>query len=58
LANRDPKAVLVRVSWDKPGIETWPYAGKEYKVLSLPFYLLDRGQELITEFINTSPRIL
>lgn len=52
LGNRDKNAILVRVSWDDLNCETWKFAEKEFKVLSLPFYLLDRGQELIAEYIN------
>ena len=40
--------IPVRVSWDKLGIEKYKYSGKEYKILSLPFYLLERWEEFIT----------
>lgn len=44
----DPgKVIPVRVSWDKLGIEKYKYSGKEYKILSLPFYLLERWEEFI-----------
>ncbi|MEK7168679.1 MAG: AAA family ATPase [Patescibacteria group bacterium] len=39
----------VRVSWDKLGIEKYQHSGKNYKILNIPFYLLDR----IYEFLNT-----
>ncbi len=45
----DPgKVIPVRVSWDKLGIEKYKYSGKEYKILSLPFYLLERWEEFIS----------
>ncbi|PIV70930.1 hypothetical protein COW57_02485 [Candidatus Roizmanbacteria bacterium CG17_big_fil_post_rev_8_21_14_2_50_39_7] len=43
--------IPVRVSWDKMGIEKYKYSGKEYKIVSLPFYLLERWEE----FISASP---
>ena len=43
--------IPVRVSWDKLGIEKYKYSGKEYKIVSLPFYLLERWEE----FISASP---
>ena len=45
------KVIPVRVSWDKLGIEKYKYSGKEYKIVSLPFYLLERWEE----FISASP---
>jgi predicted AAA+ superfamily ATPase len=48
LGNIDPNAILVRVSWDNLGVESWKYAGKEYPILSLPFYLIDRYQDFLT----------
>lgn len=48
LGNIDPTAALVRVSWDNLGIESWKFAGKEYSILSLPFYLIDRYQDFLT----------
>jgi hypothetical protein len=48
LATIDPNAILVRVSWDNLGVESWKYAGKEYPILSLPFYLIDRYQDFLT----------
>ncbi len=50
LGNIDPTAVLVRVSWDSLGIESWKFAGKEYQILSLPFYLIDRYQDFLKAF--------
>lgn len=41
------KVIPVRVSWDKLGEEKYQYSGREYKVLSLPFYLLERWKELV-----------
>jgi len=48
LGNIDPTAALVRVSWDNLGIESWKFAVKEYPILSLPFYLIDRYQDFLT----------
>jgi len=31
------------------GIEKYKYSGKEYKIVSLPFYLLERWEEFITK---------
>jgi predicted AAA+ superfamily ATPase len=47
LGNMDPTAALVRVSWDDLKNETWKFSGKEYKVLSIPFYLIDRWQDFL-----------
>lgn len=48
----DPgKIIPVRVSWDTLGTENYSYIGKEYKILSLPFYLLERWEEFIKEFV-------
>lgn len=44
--------VLVRISWDNLNVERWKFAGKTYRLLSLPFYLIDRWQELINQFIG------
>lgn len=48
LGNIDPTAALVRVSWDNLGSESWKFAGKDYPILSLPFYLIDRYQDFLT----------
>ena len=48
----DPgKVIPVRVSWDTLGTENYNYSGKEYKIVSLPFYLLERWEDLIKEFV-------
>lgn len=48
----DPgKVIPVRVSWDKLGTENYNYSGKEYKIVSLPFYLLERWEDFIKEFV-------
>ncbi len=48
----DPENVIpVRVSWDTLGTENYRYSGKEYKILSLPFYLLERWGDFIGEFV-------
>ena len=41
------KVIPVRVSWDNLKMETSRFNGKDYKILSLPFYLLERWEELI-----------
>lgn len=41
--------IPVRVSWDPFGIENYKYNGKKYKILSVPFYLLEK----IDEFLET-----
>jgi|SRR3989344_2127133 len=41
------KVIPVRVSWDKLGMEKYKYSGKEYDILSLPFYLLERWEEIV-----------
>ena len=47
MGNSDQTVVLVRVSWDDLGYKTWKLSGKEYRVLSLPFYLIDRWQDFL-----------
>lgn len=37
----------IRISWDKLGIENYQHNNKKYKILSIPFYLLENWQELI-----------
>ena len=37
----------IRISWDKLGIEKYQHGNKKYKILSVPFYLLEKWQELI-----------
>lgn len=45
----DPgKVIPIRVSWDTLGMEKYKYRGKEYRILSLPFYLLTRWEEFIS----------
>lgn len=41
------KVIPVRVSWDKFGIEKYKYSNKNYKILNIPFYLLERIDELL-----------
>lgn len=48
--------VPVRISWDEPGIETYEYASKKYKVYKIPFYLLERWQELVPPSLLFSHR--
>lgn len=48
MGDMDSTVRLVRVSWDDLGIESWKLAGKEYRVVSIPFYLIDRWQDFLT----------
>lgn len=41
------KVLPVRVSWDSFGVEEYNHGGKKYKILSLPFYLLERIDEFL-----------
>lgn len=41
------KVIPVRVSWDKFGIEKYRYSNKKYEILNIPFYLLERIDELL-----------
>ena len=41
------KVIPVRVSWDQFGVERYKYSGKEYKILSIPFYLLERVEKFL-----------
>lgn len=46
------KVIPVRVSWDKLGREKYTYNGKVYDILSLPFYLLERWEDVVErEFV-------
>lgn len=47
LADIDPSVTLVRISWDPLGLESHHHGEKNYKILSVPFYLVDRIMELI-----------
>jgi hypothetical protein len=51
LINSGSNVIPVRVSWDNLMIGKYEYAGKKYRILSLPFYLIDRWQDLIAQFI-------
>lgn len=42
------KVIPVRVSWDKQGMENYKYNKKNYKIISIPFYLLDRIDEFLS----------
>ena len=46
------KVIPVRVSWDGLGVEEYQYSGKKYKILSVPFYLLERIDEFLAS-LNT-----
>lgn len=41
------KVIPVRVSWDELGVEKYTYNGKNYKILSIPFYLLERIDDFL-----------
>jgi len=51
MADLDNTIISVRVSWNGLGEETLKYNNKEYKVLSLPFYLIDRYQDFLGQVI-------
>lgn len=44
--------IPVRISWDKLGIERYEYGGKKYKILSLPFYLLEKIDNYLEMLYN------
>jgi hypothetical protein len=52
MGNLDPAVSLVRVSWDALKKETWKFSGKEYPVLSIPFYLIDRWQDFLMQYLS------
>jgi len=52
MGNTNPDILLVRISWDNLNIERWNFDGKQYKVLSLPFYLIDRWEDLVNQFMS------
>jgi len=52
MGNADKHIILVRISWDSLKVETWKFAGHTYRLLSLPFYLIDRWPELVNQFIK------
>jgi predicted AAA+ superfamily ATPase len=52
LGNENQQTILIRTSWDPLKIETFESAGKSYRVLSLPFYLIDRWQSLVDQFMQ------
>ena len=54
LGNTNEKIILVRVSWDPLKAETFESAGQTYRVLSLPFYLIDRWRSLVDQFVRTT----
>jgi len=52
MGNADKNIILVRISWDSLKVETYKFSGLTYRVLSLPFYLIDRWSELVNQFIG------
>lgn len=51
MGNTNPNIILVRISWDNLKVEQMSFSGKNYRVLSLPFYLIDRWEDLIDQFV-------
>ncbi len=56
LGATNPQIILLRVSWDPLKIETYESVGQTFRVLSLPFYLIERWQELVDEFIGITDK--
>jgi len=52
MGNADKNIILVRISWDSLKEETYKFSGCTYRLLSLPFYLIDRWSELVNQFIG------
>jgi predicted AAA+ superfamily ATPase len=52
MGNTDKNIILVRISWDSLKVETYKFSGCTYRLLSLPFYLIDRWSELVNQFIG------
>ena len=52
MASADKNVIPVRVSWDDLKIEKYEFSGKTYKLLSIPFYLIDRLTDLVDRFIE------
>ena len=44
------KVIPVRVSWDELEVEKYVFSGKKYRILSLPFYLLERWEDFISAY--------
>ena len=54
MGSSDKGIILVRISWDSLKVETYRFSGCKYKLLSIPFYLVDRLPELIDQFIASN----
>jgi len=52
MGNADKNIIPVRISWDSLKVETYKFSGCTYRLLSLPFYLIDRWSELVNQFIG------
>ena len=52
MGNTDKNIILVRVSWDILKVETYRFSGFSYRILSIPFYLIDRWPELANQLIG------
>jgi len=50
MGNTDKNITLVRVSWDILKVETYKFSASTYRILSIPFYLIDRWPELVDQF--------
>ncbi len=47
MIDRGGKQILpLRVSWDNLGMEKYTHSGKKYEIMSVPFYLLERWEDL------------
>ncbi len=52
MGSSDRDVILIRISWDGLKVETYKFWGHIYKLLSIPFYLVDRLPELVEQFIG------
>jgi len=52
MASADKNVIAVRISWDDLKVETYEFSGKTYKLLSIPFYLIDRLPDLVDRFME------
>jgi len=49
LANIDSSVTLIRISWDRFSLESHHHNGRDYQILSIPFYLVDRLFKIISK---------
>jgi len=52
MGSSDKDIILVRICWDSLKVETYKFSDQIYKLLSIPFYLVDRLTELVDQFIG------